>query len=175
MQRNTCCAAWTLYIINEYIESPAPSDIKVRYVTDDDDGIKGLWLALESDMVAMLELEEPLRDSLMTVIEKYVQWNLKASKMKVEIQKDIAEYENIRTLYMTPLKEAGIERVTLKIKFFSLDKEKHILILKVENGINPANILLQYNEAKELLSMLKRTPALKAERDKSEAVAKEFN
>lgn len=68
-------------------------------------------------------------DSLIGIIDKYKRWNLKASAMDVELEKEIAPLPVSRTFWRVHGKSHRGRRVDLPIYFFSQTEEKHHLVI----------------------------------------------
>jgi hypothetical protein len=74
-------------------------------------------------------LDRTEADSLMSIIDKYKRWNLQASGMKVELEKEIAPLHVSRTFWTRDGRAFRGTGTEISVYFLSQTEQKHLLVL----------------------------------------------
>jgi hypothetical protein len=100
-------------------------DFSIRYDTDTDELV---FYTLGDESFAFA-LDRAGADSLIAIADTYKRWNLKASNMSVELEKEIAPLGVGRTLWRRGDAWSHGPETEISAVFFSQSEKKHLLVL----------------------------------------------
>lgn len=104
-------------------------DMRLKYDTEDQ---SLLWYIDYTMSPIAIVLEDAVRITLLKYIQKYKEWNKKASQMRVKVNKKIGELPPTTVWFKYGGDWETDDFETIHVKFFSQSTQKHQLIIYFE-------------------------------------------